>query len=131
MEKNKELINKAIEKLNSEMDKEDKKEIRVIGEFLLNQVTSNEDIAKAILTEGKTIMKSLDDMKGIARQRAINGCAVIDPEEGFEIVMNYFGINKKIDIKNSETKVVSINDYKEKSTLEGIDINLDDILDNL
>ncbi len=131
MEKNKELINKAIEKLNSEMDKEYKKEIRVIGEFLLNQVTSNEDIAKAILTEGKTIMKSLDDMKRIARQRAINGCAVIDTEEGFEIVMNYFGIKKKLEIKNSETKVISINDYKEKSTLEGIDINLDDILDNL
>ncbi len=131
MEKNKELINKAIEKLNSEMDKEDKKEIRVIGEFLIQQVNGNEEVAKAILTEGKTIMKSLDEMKKVAKQRAINGCAVIEDAEGFKIVMDYFGINKKIDIKNNETKVVSINDYKEKSTLEGIDINLDDILDNL
>ncbi len=131
MEKNKELINKAIEKLNSEMDKEDKKEIRVIGEFLLNQVTSNEDIAKAILTEGKTIMKSLDDMKRIARQRAINGCTVIDPEEGFEIVMNYFGIKKKLEIKNSETKVISLNEYKkiEAEPKESkFEVNLDDLL---
>lgn len=131
MENNKELVSKAMEKINLEMNKENNPYVKVIGEFLIQQVNGNEDIARAILTEGKTIMKSLDEMKKVAKQRAINGCAVIGDEEGFEIVKDYFGIKKKLDIKNSETKVVNINDYKEKSTLEGIDINLDDILDNL
>ncbi len=131
MENNKELVSKAMEKINLEMNKENNPYVKVIGEFLIQQVNGNEEVAKAILTEGKTIMKSLDEMKKVAKQRAINGCAVMEDAEGFKIVMDYFGINKKIDIKNSETKVVSINDYKEKSTLEGIDINLDDILDNL
>lgn len=63
MGNNKELINKAIEKLNSEMDKENNPYAKVIGEFLLKQVNGNEDIARVILTEGKTIMKSLDEMK--------------------------------------------------------------------
>jgi len=120
----------AVEKINKEIGEGNGPHVRVIGEFLINIISEKQEAADKILDEKKSIKGSINEMSKEAKKKAVNGCAMLTDEEGFNIVLKYYGIDGANKNKSSN-KVVSINDYKEKSTLEGIDINLDDILDNL
>ena len=69
-------------------------------EYLTSILTSR--VAAKILTPGKSLQGSFDKMQKIARGRAKNGCAYIPPEEGFEIIREYFGITEEdLDTKES------------------------------
>ncbi|MEG2289944.1 MAG: Cas9 inhibitor AcrIIA9 family protein [Clostridium sp.] len=121
-------ITNAIEKINQEIKKENSEFVRVIGAFLINLIKNNEEAAKMIMNQDKTIMGSLNEMSKEAKKKAVKGCAMLSDEEGFGIVLKYYGITQEVEKEvNSSNKVISINEYKKES--KELDINLDDLLD--
>jgi hypothetical protein len=90
------MISKAKEKLNSEISKSKDPYVKVVGQFLLQHLEANQGAAEKILQEDKTISKSLDAMKEAAKKKAVGGCAMLTDQEGFEIVLKYFGIDGQV-----------------------------------
>jgi len=87
------MLEKAIEKLKAEIDgNKSNPNIQVIGEFLLEQLDSNDKISEKLIIEGKTIKGSIDEMKKVAKTKAVGGCGMLTDQEGFGIVLNYFDI---------------------------------------
>lgn len=87
-------VQKAIEKLRSEIDKNKKDGfVEVIGEFLIKTVQDNSEASEKILVKDKTISGSINEMSKEARKKSINGHAMLSDQEGFQIVLKYFGIN--------------------------------------
>ncbi|MGM0776945.1 MAG: hypothetical protein ACQEXE_10285 [Bacillota bacterium] len=86
---------KAIEKLKSEMEKEKSSYVQIVGQFLLNQVENNPDAAEKVLEKDKSIMKSLTAMRKAAEKQKVGNMAVLSDEEGFAVVLEYFGIKGK------------------------------------
>jgi hypothetical protein len=88
------MLEQAIAKIKTEMEQNASKVyIRVIGDFLLHHLESNPDDAQQILTEGKTIAKSLEAVRKEAEKHKEGSCAVLSDAEAFPIVLEYFGIN--------------------------------------
>lgn len=85
------MIEKAIEKIKAEMEKDKAPYIQVIGNYLLKQIEINKTAATAIVKEGKTIKGSVEEMRKEAQKKAVGGCGVLTDAEGFEIVRKYFG----------------------------------------
>ncbi|WP_284641210.1 hypothetical protein [Paenibacillus silviterrae] len=86
------MLNKAVEKLNTEIEKENKPYVTAIGNFLLQHLQSKPHDAEKILSQDKSIVKSLDAMRAVAEKNKVGNCAVLTDQEGFAIVLNYFGI---------------------------------------
>jgi hypothetical protein len=81
----------AIAKIHSEMDANKKSSyVQVVGNFLLNYVNEHPEAAKSIVTEGKTILKSLEAMRKEAEKHKTGNVAVLTDAEGFDAVLNYF-----------------------------------------
>jgi hypothetical protein len=86
------MVQKAIEKLRSEMDSNRSNAyIQAVGQYLINHVDTSS--AEKILKADKSIAKSLDAMRSEASKKKVNNCAMFTPEEGFAIVMKYYGIS--------------------------------------
>lgn len=60
-------------------------------EEYLTSICTSDDIADKILNPKKTLGECFEKMKGIAKGRAVNRCAYIPSEEGFEIIREYYG----------------------------------------
>jgi len=87
---------KAIEKIQSEMTKDNTNSyIQAVGEFLLQHLAENPQDAERILTKDKTIEKSLEEMRKVAQKKKSGNCAVLTDQEGFAVVLKYFGIERK------------------------------------
>ena len=90
------MFDKAIEKIEAEMTAHaQSKYIQTIGHFLMAHLEEKPEHAEAILAEGKTLVKALHAMSRVARARvetieAVTVAQVTD-EEGFAIVLQYFG----------------------------------------
>lgn len=90
---------KAIEKINAEVQKNpDNKYIEVIGQYIIDQC-ENEEMAKAVLAEGKTLAGCLDAIKAIAKKKAVDNVGVVTEEEAFAEVHKYFGVSKETGAK--------------------------------
>lgn len=98
------MLEKAILKIKTEMEQNNNNSyIQIVGEFLLRYLESDPSAAEKILTEEKTIAKSLDEMRKAAEKKKVGNCAVLTDQEGFEIVFKYFGIEAgaaKVEVKN-------------------------------
>lgn len=107
-------MEQAIEKLTTEIEKEANPYVKFIGEFLINQVENNPATAEKIMADDKTIVGSLKAMAEKAREVAVNGMAMLTDEEGFKIVLDYFGIEQSEPVvsKIEEEKVQE--DFKPK-----------------
>lgn len=85
------MIEKAIEKIKAEMEKDKAPQIQIVGQYLLKQIEINKGAAIAIVQEGKTIIGSITEMEKVAKSKAVRGCGILTDAEGFEIVRKYFG----------------------------------------
>lgn len=123
------LIEKAVSKIKTEMDQnKNNSYIQVIGGFILQHLDENPGDAERILTEGKTIAKSLDEMRKAAEKKKVGNCAVLTDQEGFEVVLKYFGIDTKVTenvIKASQTVTQT---PKSVTDTSDFDIKLEDLL---
>lgn len=127
------MINKAINKLKTEMDNSKDAYTKIIGEFLLQHLDKYSASAEKILVEGKTIAKSIDEMVKVAKKNAVNGRAMLTDQEGFEIVLKYFGIKDKVDktditpeAKPRHAPIENIEPKPKKDT--DFDVSLEDFL---
>jgi hypothetical protein len=97
------MIDQAILKLTEEMNSNKNPYIQAVGDKLI-QLCDNEYVAEKIMQEGKTIKGAMDDMLKEATKRREGNSAVIDPIEGYNIIMNYFGIKEvALDVKFAQT----------------------------
>jgi len=87
------MLNIAIEKLQAEIDSnKSNPNIKVVGDFLLRQLDLNDKASEKVVQEGKTIKGSIEEMRKVAKTKAVNGCGMLTDQEGFEIVLKYFDI---------------------------------------
>ena len=87
------MLEKAIAKIKAEINSnKDNEYIKVVGEFLLQHLEINPCDAEKINQAEKTIMKSLEEMRGIASKKKVGNFAMLTPQEGFNAVLKYFGI---------------------------------------
>jgi hypothetical protein len=87
------MLDQAIAKIKAEIDQNiNDAYVRIVGEFLIQHLTANQDHAGKILAPDKTVKKSLDSMRSEARKKQVGGCAMLTDAEGFAIVLKYFGI---------------------------------------
>ncbi|MHC1683712.1 MAG: hypothetical protein AB6733_12260 [Clostridiaceae bacterium] len=124
------MKDKAIKKIKSEIEKSKNPYVQVIGEFLIKHLDVNPGSAEIILNTEKTIIKSLDEMRKVAEKKKVGNCAVLTDQEGFEIVLKYFGIEDVKTHINSPvptSKVETPKTVEEKSDVD-FDINLEDLL---
>lgn len=96
-------MQQAVEILRKEMESKDNPYINIIGEYLINQMTSIPELIDLIKVNGKTIAGSIEEMKKVAKTKQAGGMAMLTDAEGFTIVLNYFGLNKQV----NEINVVS------------------------
>lgn len=84
----------AINKIRIEMERNrDNSYVQVVGQFLLEHIQLHPADAEKINNTEKTLAKSLNEMEKEARKRKGQGnCVLIAPQEGFGMVMKYFGI---------------------------------------
>jgi len=104
----------AIEKIKAEMAaNQNNGYFKAVGDYLLNHLEKHPGDAGKIMAEDKTIAKSFKAMEDIARQRKTGNSACIPPDEGFKIVLDYYGI------KAEEQKPASTGSF---------DVSLDSLL---
>ncbi|MPM11363.1 hypothetical protein SDC9_57706 [bioreactor metagenome] len=122
------MLNKAVKKINDEIEKEKNPYVKVIGEYLLKVIADNEGAAEKILAADKTIMKSLEAMRKAAEKNKVGNMAMISDEEGFAIVIKYFEIKreKKNDMANK--KVIDFKAKKEEKEEDIFNVSLDDYI---
>jgi len=114
----------AIGKLQTEMTANATNPIiQVIGGFLLQHLNNNPMDAEKILVTDKTIAKSYDEMRKVAEKKKVGNCAVLTDQEGFAVVLKYFGITGAPAVPlapaTPDIKPLSSNDF---------DIKLEDLL---
>ena len=89
------MLSQAIAKLKAEIDQnKNNSYIQIVGDFLLRHLDTHPDSAERIMTEGKTVGHSLDEMRKAAEKKKTGNCAVLTDQEGFAIVLKYFGIDQ-------------------------------------
>ncbi|NLB52063.1 MAG: hypothetical protein GX808_03900 [Syntrophomonadaceae bacterium] len=87
------MYDNAEKKITDEMDaNKSNGYIQAVGHMLLGYLSAHPDAADKILAEGKTIAGSLEDMRNKARKKQTGNCAVLTDQEGFTIVLKYFGL---------------------------------------
>lgn len=93
------MLNKAIEKLKAEIDgNKNNPYVQVVGEFLLQHLQDNPSNSEKIVQEGKTIGESLSEMRKVAEKKKVGNCAVLTDQEGFKVVLKYFGIDAAVTV---------------------------------
>lgn len=119
------MLEMAKQKLQSEMDQNKANGyIQFIGQELLNYLKENPGSASEIMSEGKTIAKSLSAMEVEARKKPRTGnCAMITPDEGMKIILQYFGISMP-DVKQHTSQIT--NDTAKPA--DNFNIRLEDLL---
>lgn len=116
------MITKAIEKINTEIQKTpDDRYTAIIGEHLIDQITT-EEVATLILQEGKTLGSALQEVRKKAEKQRKGNVAVIEQTEVFSWVMEYFGF------KDVGLQTISKTPNTQTSTVskEVVSVDLDD-----
>lgn len=90
------MIQKAIKKINSEMQKspEDRR-LEVIGQYLIDRCR-DEGTAAALLAKGKSLAGFMAELKKEAKKQAVNGFAMIADEEVFRMLRQYYGLDAEL-----------------------------------
>lgn len=89
------MLRQAIEKIENEMHKnQGVPYVQLVGQFMIDYLNANNDHAEKILAEGKSILGSLKSMQSVAKDHRIGETAILTPEQGFNAVLSYYGIEE-------------------------------------
>lgn len=88
------MLADAIQRIENEIDSEKSNpNIKVIGEFMLHYIQRYPDAANVVCTNGKFLSGAYKAIEDYAKKKPRNGnCVAVAPDEGFEQVLKYFGI---------------------------------------
>ncbi|MFF2794956.1 hypothetical protein [Lysinibacillus xylanilyticus] len=87
------MVEQAMAKLQAELRVERVHPyVAAIGNYLMDLLKDNPSSAEKIMAEGKTIIGSMKAMRKVAEKLQVDNCAVLTPEQGFKVVLDYFGI---------------------------------------
>ena len=86
------LTDKAIARMAEEIKGKD---YLIPFEEYLTGICTTDAVAEKILNEKKSLQGCFDNMKRIASARKTGNFAYIPPEEGFEIIRKYYGLDDK------------------------------------
>lgn len=116
------MINQAIEKIKAEMEENKNPYTEIIGNYVIQQIQVNPQVAEAVINKEKSLTGSLEAMRKEASKVKQGNVAVLTDEQGFKIIRDYFGFEN---IKNNE-----IPEYKEevKKPNDDFNISLDDFI---
>lgn len=120
------MLEQAIQKINNEM-KNNNPYVLAVGGFLLPYLNKHPEAAEKIMNNDKTIAKSLDEMRKAAKKKKIGNCAVLTDQEGFEVVLKYFGIEDPVNIPSTPATEPKPDPVPEKKST-GFNIKLEDLL---
>lgn len=114
-----ERIREQVEKIkeNTDISAEDKKGVLKVVEYLLTR----NDMDEKYNNPEKSLMEMWKFIKDEAKEKAINGVAVMDDDEVYSIAIHYFDeSNEKLKIKSKITKVSAkeTDDTKENKVLK-------------
>lgn len=93
------MIDRAIEKINAEMQKNASNTyVEIVGHYLIDRCS--DDIAAArVMVEGKTLSGAMQAVESTARKAAVKNVAVLTPDTVFDAVDSYFGITRDDDVR--------------------------------
>ena len=86
-----ELIKKAIEKIDKEMEKSPS--YKPFAQYIIDELIVDEASAEKILNEKKTLTACYKSIEDKARSRAVGNCAFVEPETVYEWIRQYFGFS--------------------------------------
>lgn len=124
-----EIIEKAVEKIKEEIQKDDNPYMNLIGNYVLQQLEVNKPSAEKIVAGSKTLSGSLEEMEKEAKKVAKNGVGILTDEEGFAIVAKYFefeGVQTKAEVIQFPKNEACEN--KPKSSQNGFSASLEDFI---
>lgn len=82
----------AVEKINTEMQKRpDDPYTEIIGHYIIDRCGLDADCERKAAAEKKTLEGAMDAVRAAAKEKAVNGCAVLTPDAVFGEVDRYFG----------------------------------------
>jgi hypothetical protein len=88
------MLKEALTKLQAEITASPKKQyLAVIGAYMMDRVRNHPEDVEKVMAEGKTLAGSLSAMKEEARKNQSDGCGFMTDEQGFAIVLKYYGVN--------------------------------------
>lgn len=105
------MIEKAIEKIKEEMEKNKAPYIQAIGNYVLCQVKINIEAAKEIVESKKTLKDALKIVTAKAKEKAVDNCAILTDEEVYKIVREYYEFKAE---QSNATQTVIKEEYREK-----------------
>lgn len=117
------MINQVIEKIKAEMEENKNPHTEIIGNYVIQQIQVNPQVAEAVINKEKSLTGSLEAMRKEASKVKQGNVAVLTDEQGFKIIRDYFGfeniqtnIHEQVPIKvTKEVKDddfnVSLNDF--------------------
>lgn len=110
------MLEQAIAKIEAEIKESKEPYVKFIGQYMIDHIKGTPTDAAAIMKNGKTVTGSLAFMKEKARKNATGGCAMFTPDEGFAIIMEYYGLQGDAIVTKSQ------------ETPKRINLNIDDLL---
>lgn len=116
---------KAIQKIQTEIEESKNPMVQVIGEFLAKHLALNPFDAEKVLDANKTILKSIKEMEKVARKKKVGNMAVLTDQEGFDIVKKYFGLSSGDSPSAPSTQIASTETPRPKKVF---DVRLEDFL---
>jgi hypothetical protein len=120
------MLEDAKKKLKDEMDSNKSNSyVQGVGQFLVQYIEAHPSDADKIITKDKSIAKSLDAMRTEAQKKKTGNYAMLTYEEGFSIVLKYFGIDGAPAAASPVTKVEPAPEPKKSIDF---DIDLEDLL---
>lgn len=117
------MINQAIEKIKAEMEENKNPYTEIIGNYVIQQIQVNPQVAEAIINEEKTLAESLEQMRKEALKVKQGDIAILTDEQAFKIIRDYFGF------ENVQQNIYSSAEPKEaKATDDDFNVSLNDFI---
>ena len=111
------MLQAALQKIQKEINDNAKNQwYAYVGGELINFVRSNPDKAELFAAEGKSIKGAFDAMRKAAEKVKVGNAAVLTPDQGMAVVLEYFGIRQ--DKPKPEPEPIEI----------GLKVNLEEML---
>lgn len=86
------LMTKAVEKIDKEMEKE--QSLKPFAQYIIDNLIVSNESAEKILDENKSLQKCFEVIKSKARKRAVGNCAYVEPETVYTWIREYFGFTE-------------------------------------